>query len=318
MKRTTRPQWDLPALHTHLQDAVNLEFWTIPYYMSALYSIKDQSSTAYQLVQSVVYQEMLHVELAANLANAFGLSPKFPVPKYEGQHIPHLNFALDTPNPSDVLQPYSAEIGPLDEERINGMLLIEFPEWDTGHSPDLQESASDYGSIGEFYDAIEVGVTELAAQIVGGRNQVGFFENYYRNLPNQTIRLDGEKGLPQALRLIDMIREQGEGQTDGTIDMPRAFRNTADDIDPAWAHFKKFSDVKALGLPPTWTGVAVPPKGSRGEKAQLILIERFNVFRGLVEALFRGEDPPAFGSEMAALGGAILNCWRNGAIPRFS
>lgn len=316
--KTTPPVWDLPALHAHLQDAVDLEFWTIPFYLSALYSIKDQTALAYQLVQSIAYQEMMHVQLAANVANAFGLSPKFAAPVYRGQTIPHLDFALDTPNPTEVFTPYTAEIGPLDAAHINAMLLIEYPEWDGGHSPDLRPDTSEYGSIGEFYDAIEVGVTELAAEIVGGRNQVGFFENYYRNFPGQTITLDGRKGLPQALRLINAIREQGEGQTDGTVDIPKVFRNTADDIEPAVTHFQKFSEIKKLGLPATWSGVADPEPGSRGAKAQAIVIERFTGFRADIEALFAGKDPSMFGAHMAALGGAIQNCWRNGAIPRFS
>lgn len=316
--KTTRPAWDLEALHTHLQYAVDLEFWTIPFYMASLYSIKDQTSDAYQLIQSVAYQEMLHVQLAANIANAFGLSPSFEAPTYAGQTIPHLDFALDTPNPTEKFTPYTAEIGPLDEAHINAMLLIEYPEWDGGHTPDLDPTAKTYGSIGEFYDALQAGVIELADHIVGGRRQVGFFERYYADFPDQTIDLDGRKGLPQALRLINAIREQGEGQTDGTLDIPPAFRNTADDIDPAWQHYKKFTDVKALGLPETFTGVADPEPGSRGAKAQRILVERFTAFRGLCAALFAGEDPPGFGALMPTVGGAILNCWRNGAVPRFS
>lgn len=316
--KTTQPTWDLDALHTHLQYAVDLEFWTIPFYMASLYSIKDQTSDAYQLIQSVAYQEMLHVQLAANIANAFGLSPSFGAPTYVGQTIPHLDFALDTPNPTEKFDPYTAEIGPLDEAHINAMLLIEYPEWDGGHTPDLDPSAKNYGSIGEFYDALQAGVIELADHIVGGRRQVGFFERYYTEFPDQTIDLDGRKGLPQALRLINAIREQGEGQTDGTLDIPPAFRNTADDIDPAWQHFKKFAHVKAGGLPETYTGVADPEPGSRGAKAQRILVERFTAFRGLCTALFAGEDPPGFGALMPTVGGAILNCWRHGAVPRFS
>src|SRR5688572_2520585 len=72
---SVEPQWTLEQLQEHLQAAVDLEFWTIPYYMAAAYSIKDQGEEAFQLVLSVVNQEMLHVQLAANIANAYGLSP---------------------------------------------------------------------------------------------------------------------------------------------------------------------------------------------------------------------------------------------------
>lgn len=96
---SAEPQWTLEQLQEHLQAAVDLEFWTIPYYMAAAYSIKDQGEAAFQLILSVVNQEMLHVQLAANIANAYGLKPLFKCPVYEGTHIPHLDFSLDDPDP---------------------------------------------------------------------------------------------------------------------------------------------------------------------------------------------------------------------------
>ena len=80
-------KWTKEELHKHLQGAVDLELWTIPFYMSALYSIKNPADPTYRLIQSVVYQEMLHVELACNIANAYGLSPRFEVPEYVGENI---------------------------------------------------------------------------------------------------------------------------------------------------------------------------------------------------------------------------------------
>ncbi|HEX2087393.1 MAG TPA: ferritin-like domain-containing protein, partial [Solirubrobacteraceae bacterium] len=108
---------------------VDLELWTVPYYMAALYSIRDRTSDAYQLVQDVVHEEMLHVQLASNIANAFGLAPRFVPPVYGGPTVPHIDFALDVPNPTELYTPYSTAIGPLDLERVNTMCLIEYPEW---------------------------------------------------------------------------------------------------------------------------------------------------------------------------------------------
>jgi rubrerythrin len=70
-------KWAPAHLKDHLQFAIDLEFWTIPFYMSALYSIVDRTSDAFRFVQSVMNQEMLHVQLAANVANAYGLHPPF-------------------------------------------------------------------------------------------------------------------------------------------------------------------------------------------------------------------------------------------------
>jgi hypothetical protein len=312
------PLWDIKHLQTHLQYAVDLEFWTIPFYMSAMYSIKDPSHEAYRLIQSVVYQEMLHVELAGNIANAYGLCPTFdPPPKYEGQDIPHLCFDLDTPDPRDTFHPYSAEIGPLDEKRINAMCLIEFPEWETGHQPDLREETEDYGSIGEFYDAVRVGASELVDDLKGGLNQVNFFQNFYRGFDQQTITLDGAAGFKQAMNLINAITDQGEGQTEGKMDIPPEFQNTADGFHPDWTHFQKFVAIRdSTSLPETYE---IKDKLDRqGEKAQQILIDNFTAFRCTLEKLFRGEDPGDFASQMATLGGNILTCWQRGAVPRFS
>src|SRR5271155_2220969 len=86
-----RNQWNIGHLHRHLQYAVDLEIWTIPFYMSDLYSIQDRSSAASQAIQSVINQEMLHVQMASNVSNAYGLSPRFsPPPAYVGDKIPHL------------------------------------------------------------------------------------------------------------------------------------------------------------------------------------------------------------------------------------
>ena len=95
-------QWDLGHLRTHLQAAAELEAWTIPYYMAAMFSIVDRSSDPYQLIQSVVHQEMLHLQLVANVANSYGYSPVLGPDafRYEGTTIPHLDFALDPDNPT--------------------------------------------------------------------------------------------------------------------------------------------------------------------------------------------------------------------------
>jgi hypothetical protein len=118
-------------LKKHLQYAVDLEFWTIPYYLTALYSIREQSSQAFQLIRSVVDQEVLHLELAANIANAYGVNVKFTAPEYGGG-IPHLDFAINEPDPTKIFKNWSSNLGPLDAAHIDAMFLIEYPEWGSG------------------------------------------------------------------------------------------------------------------------------------------------------------------------------------------
>lgn len=314
-----RTKWDLEHLHAHLQGVVDLELWTIPYYMTALYSIKDPSCTAYQLVQSALYQEMLHAQLASNLANAFGYSPRFRPPQYGGPKVPHVDFSLDDPDPTARFSPFSTELGPLDATRINTMCLIEFPEWSTGRATDPREDRSEYGSIGEFYDALRIGITQLHEHLRGGIKQVSEFHRFYAKLDVSTITLDGMAALPQAMTLIDVIVDQGEGQTEGDADVPADFQNTADGYQNDWPHYRKFMHIRDMrALPETWAGVSDPPTGTPGHRAQATLVADFAAFLGTLEELFSGGDPEAFGPQMAKLGGDVLTCWKYGAIPRFS
>ncbi|MBC8045416.1 MAG: hypothetical protein H7Y00_01330, partial [Fimbriimonadaceae bacterium] len=71
--------WTKAELYAHLQHAIDIEFWTIPLYLTALYSIKGLKELkqkdypdAAKLIQSVVIQGMLHLELVCNISNALG------------------------------------------------------------------------------------------------------------------------------------------------------------------------------------------------------------------------------------------------------
>jgi hypothetical protein len=318
-KAIAAPTWDLAHLQAHMQGVVDLELWTIPYYMSAMYSIEDPASATYALIQDIVHEEMLHVQLASNIANASGLQPCFRPPAYQGRTVPHIDFALDKPNPTQEYTPFSAEIGPLDLERLNTMCLIEYPLWDTERQPDLRQDQDQYGSIAEFYDAVRSGLYVLRGQLRGGVNQVDEFRFFYNDFPDPRIDFDGDDGYLQAVGLIDFITDQGEGQSAGDTAVAVEHQNTADGVHESWSHFKKFSTIRALGsLPATYHGVADPPAGSPGHRAQERLVADFAAFLQTLESLFSGRESTEFGVQMAKLGGDILTCWQRGAIPRFS
>lgn len=312
--------WTLSALHQHLQGVVDLEMWTIPYYLTVLYSIKDPTHPAYRQVQAVVYQEMLHAQLAANVANAYGLSPQFNMPVYVGANIPHVDFKLDEPNPTTQFHPFTAELGPLDERHINAMCLIEYPEWLTGRETNLSSTDEEYGSIGEFYAAVRVGIAELRGAVKGGQRQVDQFGPFYQNQPSLSVSQDGEAGFKQAMTLVDLIVEQGEGQTEEVRGIPVEFQNTADGFQDSWPHYRKFDSIRqATRRPEIYSGVADPEPGSLGQRAQHILVRDFAAFLETLTELFGGRSSPkVFGAQMAKLGGDVLTCWQHGAIPRFS
>src|SRR5262249_35330703 len=159
--------------------------------------------------------------------------------------------------PTECFHPYSAEIGPLDEARLNSMCLIEYPEWGSaGHRPDPQPDVTQYGSIGELYAAIRAGMVELAEDhLRGGLNPVSLQRRFYHHCPRQTVTDDGREGLEQALVLIEAVTEQGEGFI-AIRDAARAERR--------W--------------PEVYHGVAHPEPGSAGHRAQENLVRTFTAF----------------------------------------
>jgi hypothetical protein len=310
-------KWTLPQLRKHIQYAVDLEFWTIPFYMSALYSIVDRTSEAYQLVQSVVNQEMLHVQLAANVANAYGFSPTFQAPVYVGRKIPHLDFKLDNPDPIAQFSPYSAEIGPMDQKRINACCLIEYPDWEGNEKPDLHDNVKEYPNIGEFYFAVAYGARQLTNYLHGGVNQIDIFSAFYRNMPSMIVSGTGDAGFCQVDLLIQAITEQGEGISRAQDDIVYAFQNTATDSAPALTHYGKFFKVRDE-LPETYP---VKPKSeytTEDRNRLKILKAHFTELRIALERLFAGKNPDDFFQLMITVGADIQNCWKNGVTPRFN
>src|SRR5689334_7368265 len=124
--------WTKKELHSHLQHAVDVEFWTIPLYLTALYSIKglrnlpkEKYPDAAKLIQSVVIQEMLHLEIVCNICNALGYAPCFHPPVYESDEIPFIHPHHDfLPSP---LHGYVCKPGALNEETLKLFCAIELP-----------------------------------------------------------------------------------------------------------------------------------------------------------------------------------------------
>lgn len=304
-------------LKLYLQYAVELELWTIPFYMSAMYSVIDRSSKPYQLIRSIVNQEMLHLQSAANIANAFGYSPDITTPVYCGTTVPHLDFSLDPAQRTEPYMPYTAEIGPLDEEHINAMCLIELPDFGFKQGiPKLFEHPTEFGTIAEFYQALLFVIKLNKHKIRGGVNQVDYFAPFYRNAPDLIVTESGNAGLAQIELLIELITEQGEGYTKDDQTIPHVFQNTADDPAPDQDHFQKFKWIKEHDMSETFA--LKEPIDDRGEELQQICMDNFAGLIASLNNLFSGAYSGAFFPCMAGVGGAIRNCWQNGVVPKFS
>ena len=203
MITATQPIANLDDLHDHLQYAIGIELTTIPAYLCALYSIDPGTNTAaYEVIQSVVLEEMLHMGLAANVLNAIGGVPSTdpvgdgpsPVPSYPTS-VPFISRI-----PTIHLQAFSPQA-------IDEFIAIESPDSAEAHV------GEQYGSIGAFYTAIESGLHRLCSP--------GVFEaarsirpgcqltsgDYYGGAGRMIEVLD----LESALEALAMIVREGEG-----------------------------------------------------------------------------------------------------------
>jgi Ferritin-like len=182
---TRRPE-DLPtdtaALRALIQSAVDVELFTIPLYMTALYSLQGTyaapspgpnlwpglrpfatvttyNQLAYDVIFSVYVQEMLHLQLAGNLASALGVAPKMSAPTYDGTTVPCIGDLKKMPGYEDV----RVELGPVDRNQVRLFLAIENPDWESPTPrpavPFAGWKAGDplpvFGTIGHLYECIQ-------------------------------------------------------------------------------------------------------------------------------------------------------------------
>lgn len=178
---------DIRVVRWIAQAAVNVELFTIPLYMTSLYSItgmhpitgqgnafykgrlwpgaktsyftetpKGQpgwgNKEAYNIIFSVFIQEMLHLQMAGNLATAIGAVPDFTDSALQNSEngwicygkdltvIPNIVDLADTKTYKDV----KVNVGPLDENSIQLFLAIELPQEQAEHDIDSEKAKKKY------------------------------------------------------------------------------------------------------------------------------------------------------------------------------
>lgn len=208
----TTSTWTQEQLVAHVQDAVQLELFTIPLYLCAYYSVAASSDPAAALLQDTVNEEMLHLELACNVLNALGGKPVLTgtaAPSYPSD-IPFIYPAL------------SLDLGPASLRQILMFMQIELPGYDDP-TPEAGPQP-DYPTIGAFYDAVEAGLAEVDQFPGPPANQAsGVFD-------------DGSDfavtNLATANQALTLIVEQGEGTS-----------SSPDDPEGALAHYFRFLEI---------------------------------------------------------------------------
>ena len=201
-KDTLKGSCTLGGLRRQLQQAIELEFATIPLYLTALYSIKDgYNREVYSIIRTVVMQEMLHLAQAANLLIAVGGNPQIDsimaAPHYPGKSLP-----------GNVLPNLNVTLRRASREHIYDVFMV------LEHPNHLAVANSTmYSSIGAFYDHVLRCIEHLHSKgkltfkKVHAKRQIQWpWESDYGEL--YVVQ-----NLDDARLAITTIREQGEGSS---------------------------------------------------------------------------------------------------------
>lgn len=212
---------------TQLQTAVQLEWATIPVYLTSLYSIVDGCNTEiYQLIRSVAMQEMLHFTQSANILIALGGSPL----------IDHASMTPSFPTtglPGGVLSNLRVTLEKLSLQHVFDVFMgIEIPNLSIVNLDN--PIVNNLTTIGVFYDEIKDCINELGNDVFDPStlsSQVKW--------PWPPPGVQGDvvpvNDTASAQRGINMIMEQGEGA--GII-------NPYENLDgETLSHFYKFEEI---------------------------------------------------------------------------
>ncbi|TAJ82026.1 MAG: hypothetical protein EPO42_01795 [Gallionellaceae bacterium] len=236
-----------------LQTGVQLELGVIPPYFTAMYSVKDWSSPAFQIMRSVLMEEMLHLALNCNLLNAIGVKPSFAP-----SHLP--SYPLPLPHYRTGFNVSLEKLSP--EVAKNVFMTIEKPSWLIyGSHEAAPAQMNGWETLGQFYKAIVEG-----------------FGNVFQNKPNlfltntkaqygdNTIYANGGgtlksiNNLSQAIAAIVENMDQTQGYRDkeyqpfgpdGALELShyRKFESLATGAVPIGEAYPMIKDIKPHDLP---------------------------------------------------------------------
>lgn len=215
---------DLDWIKKALQFAVELEHSTLPLYLSGMFSLETQNYTTYNLIRSVVMEEMVHMAIACNILSAIGgrpeiknINPGFPRKGLPGNAEPDLQ----------------AVLAKLSKNQLENYLRVEMPDFLLPEEYRKEE----YPTIGSMYNsilkAIEANADEIrnAVKSGGSSNQVG------DDIGFTTITYSpGQDPLKDIISGIHEILDQGEGAISRTM-----HAGIASESEPS--HYTRFAEI---------------------------------------------------------------------------
>lgn len=252
------PEHRLALLRQSLQQAVELEFATIPAYLCALWSIQDNLHPAAKSIRNVVQEEMLHLALACNMLASIGGRPRLYDTGPGGLRYP-------TRLPGEVHPELTVRLSGLNDDALDDFLEIEMPQGETDVEPYVSKytGTTHSATIGALYSAIEHEFLSLRPAMRADRQVSG---------PLSWFVVDTPEKLHSA---VTWIKEQGEGAIGTTIPA----HNHMNEL----SHFYRFWEVRRrqrieynpdtgtaafgapLPFPDVWPVAPVPEGGYRKE-----------------------------------------------------
>jgi hypothetical protein len=201
----------LNHLKAALQLAMQLEFSTIPPYLCAQWSIREDPDRVEGILHRIVNQEMNHFALAGNLLSAIGGTPSVAHPGF----LP--NYPLND-LPGGIHQKLAVDLKPLNRRQLEVFMQIEYPEF----PPIAAKLAKGPATIGAFYSAIANSFNTLQPAIN--------LDAYYVEIPfaNRIANV------ADAVTAIERIKDEGEGLQDSPEE-PLG--------DNSFAHYYLFKEV---------------------------------------------------------------------------
>jgi rubrerythrin len=290
-------------LREMVQCAIKLEHATLPPYLTAMWSVKDKKHQAYQILRSIVYEEMGHLGTVSNLLTTIGGAPVFSdkdfVPHYPARLPCDIHPKVTPPNVID----WKVGLSRLTPAVVSDVfMIIEYPEKGPIQTMEFAIAAAmrpTFHTIGEFYDALAHTLEHLVDNNkikITGQNQLS--EAFIGHDENQQNVLKPITTLKEALDAIEHIKEQGEG-TPSSPDAPmfghelahyykfkqiQVGRNFAQQADKSWTLSGDFFD-----FPSVYPMADIPSGGypmDRLPQEVADLIKKFNDdYKSLLELL---------------------------------
>jgi hypothetical protein len=209
LMRVRPEEHDLEWLKRSLQAALELEFATIPPYLTAYWSIKDARDPSARSIREVFVEEMLHLGICCNLLAAIGGEPVLNtadvIPRYPG------------PLPGGVHPGLEVALEGLNRDTLKLFMEIEYPQ---SGPVALRET---FPTIGEFYDALDQAFVTLAPAITLDGQITTFW------MPALQKKFET---VDDARAAIALIKVQGEGSN-----------ASPEEADGDLAHYYRFGEI---------------------------------------------------------------------------